>query len=202
MKKQFTIMLLCLLTLAGCDSGQKLVPQAEMANQMQTLQILVNQILMSASHGTNMKLAGDVGGQVFLADATALLRRVMSGPEMEMMHKGGQEMSTSMKRTHALGDAAFDMLGLMMGLTPETADISQLRRLNELLAVAASGNSLLLQASADGSLKSAMRQHAQKLLDQAGQSFVGVQGTGAYHALVGQLLQMLGAGNHSEPDKS
>jgi len=205
MKKQFTIMLLstCMLMLADCDSGQKSMPRA---NMMHSVQLLVDQALITAAHGANLKLETkpEIGtqGQVLLAAASSLLRRALSGPEMAMMHKGKDGMPAGMKQTHDLGDATFDLVELMMDLTPNTDHASQLRQLNEQLAIAASGSAMLLQSESAGDFKPAMQEHAQKLLQQASQSFTGMQGQGAYHHLVGRLIEMLGDVAHQTPDKS
>jgi len=173
-----------MFVLAACDSHH-----TQQMNQMQRLQILVDQALITAAHGANLKLEGSAQGQALLSDASALLRRALSGPEMAMMHKGSKAMPAGMKQTHDLGDAAFDLLGLMMALSPDSENASQLRQLNDALAIAASARMMLLQAESAGDLKTAMQQHGHKLLDQAGQSLADIKGEGAYHALVGSLLK-------------
>lgn len=198
MKKQCSmILLISLLALAACDSKH-----AQSMQQMQRLQILVDQALITAAHGANLKLEGDVHGQILLSEASALLRRALSGPEMTMMHKGAKDMPVGMKQTHDLGDAAFDLLGLMMALTPNTANASQLRQLNERLAIAASGSTLLLQSESGGDLKPAMVKHARTLLQQARLSFADMHGKGTYHKLVGRLFELLSSNAHQMPDKS
>jgi len=200
MKKQFTIMLLstCILMLAGCDSGQKSMSRI---NIMHSVQLLVDQALITAAHGANLKLETkpetDAQGQVLLADASSLLRRALSGPEMAMMHKGEHGMPAGMKQTHDMGDTAFDLIELMMALTPNAADAPHLHKLNDQLAIAASAHSVLLQAKPAGDLKSEMRKKARKLLNQANQSFANIHDNGAYHVLVGRLLEML----QRAPDK-
>jgi len=198
MRKYITMILLsaCIFVLAACDSHH-----TQPMNQMQRLHMLVDQALITAAHGANLKLEGSAQGQALLSDAGALLRRALSGPEMAMMHKGSKAMPAGMKQTHDLGDAAFDLLGLMMALSPDRENASQLRQLNAQLGIAASGSSLLLQAQSAGELKAAMQEHAHKLLDQASESFPNIQGTGAYHKLIGQLLLALGAHAQHTPDK-
>jgi len=199
MKKQLTIILLsaCLLVLAGCNNGQPR-PQVKMSG----MQILVNQALVSAAHGANLQLEGRGQGQALLNEASGLLRRAMSGPEMAMMHKGGHGMSAGMKRTHDLGDTAFDLLGLMMALTPDTANAPRLRQLNARLAIAASGQVMLLQSEAAGDLKPVMQEHGRKLLELAGQPLADGQGTGAYQVLMHKLLLLLVSNGDDAPDKS
>lgn len=195
----------CLLALAACNNGGKSASHTsamQHGDQMQSLQLLVNQALVTAAHGANLKLDGNRQGQALLAEASGLLRRAMSGPEMAMMHKGDNGMPAGMQRTHAVGDAAFDLLGLMMALTPDTVNASQLRRLNERLAIAASGSTMLLQSESASDFKPAMQKHARTLLLQASQSFAGIKGKGAYHMLVGRLIEMLAADTHQAPDKS
>ncbi len=182
----------CLLALAACDNGGKSTSYTsamQHGDQMQALQLLVNQALVTAAHGANLKLEGNGQGQALLTEAGGLLRRAMSGPEMAMMHKGGKNMSAGMQQTHDLGDAAFDLLGLMMALTPEANNASTLRQLSDLLAIAASARMMLLQAESAGDLKPAMQEHGHKLLQQANQSFAAIKGEGAYHLLVGRLLK-------------
>ncbi|MDQ6996673.1 MAG: hypothetical protein Q9M82_04330 [Mariprofundus sp.] len=201
MKKQLTITLLgiSLIMIAACDNGGNSTSQAK---AMQPLQLLVNQALMTAAYGANLKLDGDARGQALLSDASALLRRALSGPEMAMMHKGGRGISADMKRTHDIGDAAFDLLGLMMALTPDAVGASQLRQRNEQLAIAASASSLLLQSKSAGDFKQTMQEHAQKILQMSNQPPAEMQGEGAYHTLVNRLLEMLAKAAHQTPDKS
>jgi len=204
MKKKLTLTLLitCIFILVGCNNAQKSVSQTN----MHSMQLLVDQALITATHGANLKLENkhesDTQGQVLLAEASALLRRALSGPEMAMMHKGEHSMPAGMKQTHDLGDAAFDLIALMMVLTPNSINAPQLRQLNERLAIAASGSSMLLQAQSAGDFKPAMQKHARTLLQQASQSFAGIQGEGTYHKLVGHLIEMLGEDTHQAPDKS
>jgi len=195
----------CLLALTACDNGGKSASHSsamQHGDQMQALQLLVNQALLTAAHGANLKLAGNRQGQALLTEASDLLRRAMSGPEMAMMHKGGQNMSAGMKRTHAMGDAAFDLVGLMMALSPGSVDASLLRQANESLAMAASAAIIKAQAESAGDFKTPMQKHAGNLLMHAGQTFAGLPGNGAYHTLVGRLLKMLGSDVHPAPDKS
>ena len=199
MKKHFAILLLagCLCTLAACDNKNM-----QSMQQMQRLQILVNQALITAAHGANLKLEGNTHGQNLLKDAGTLLRRALSGPEMAMMHKGKKDMTAGMKQTHDMGDAAFDLLGLMMALTPDTVNAPQLRRLNERLAIAASGNKLLLQSESAGNLKPVMQKHGHQLIHQTEQWFNTIQGSGAYYQLVGRLLRILDSNGQHTPDKN
>ncbi len=202
MKKQFTMMLLsiCMLTLAGCDNVQK--PEADIHN----VRLMVDQALIIAAHGANLKLEIKPEitpqGQALLSEASSLLRRALSGPEMAMMHKGENGMSAEMKRTHDLGNAAFDLLGLMMALTPNAVNAQRLRQLNERLAIAAAGSSMLLQAESAGDFQPAMQKHARKLLQQAKLSFTDIKGKGAYSTLVGHLIEMLGKNVNQTADKS
>jgi len=190
-----------IFALAACDSNR-----TQSMNQMQRLQVLVNQALITAAHGANLKLEGKpedgARGQALLTEASGLLRRAMSGPEMAMMHKGGKNMSAAMKRTHDMGDAAFDLFGLMMALSPGSVNASQLRQANESLAMAASAAMIKAQAESADDFKTPMQKHAENLLMHAGQTFAGMQGKGAYHTLVGRLLEMLKSDVHSIPDKS
>jgi len=199
MKKQLTIILLsaCLVILAGCHNGQPKT-QAKMSG----VQMLVYQALILAAHGANLQLEGSGQGQALLNEASSLMRRAMSGPEMAMMHKGGHGMSAGMKRTHDLGDTAFDLLGFMMALTPDTANAPQLRQLNERLAIAASGRVMLLQSAAAGGLKPAMQEHGRKILDLAGSPRTEVQGAGSYQVLMRKLLLLLVLNGNDAPDKS
>ncbi len=214
MNKQFTIILLCLLTLAGCDSSQKPAQQADAINhvgqmkhdhtqgkRMQPLQMLLGQALVMAAYGANMKLDGNDQGQGLLVDATGLLRRAMSGPEMTMMHKGGGDMSASMHQIHDLGDTAFDLLGLMMGLSANDSNAVQLRKANELLAMAASGHNMLLQAESAGELGPVMQKHARELLNQAEAGLTEIEGLGEYHKLILHLLRMHGMKDHHRSAK-
>ncbi len=209
MKRLFSIILLCLLSLAGCDSSQESAQQADAMNhashmqskQMQPLQTLLGQALVMAAYGANMKLDGNAQGQDLLVDATGLLRRAMSGPEMAMMHKGGIGMSASMHQVHDLGDTAFDLFGLMMGLSADDTNAVQLRKANELLAMAASGHNMLLQAESAGELRPVMQKHAWKLLNQAEVALAGIEGLGEYHKLILHLLRMHGMKDHHTPAK-
>jgi len=146
------------LALLGCEQqGEKPVAIGS-AEPMIQMQVLINDALLLAVHGANQKLAGHtVDSKQLMETSASMLRQAMSGPAMATMHQGGHGMSPMMMRTHALGDAAFDMLDGMMSLTPAKIGETQLVRLHKAIAMAATGRRMLLQQEPEG----------QVLLDQA-----------------------------------
>ncbi len=87
---------LCLL-LAACSGGEKPSADKNAADaQMLKLQIMI-------VNAVQMTVNGDS------ASALRVLRRAMSGPEMNAMHHGGK-VHPMMKQLHDLGDALFSVL--------------------------------------------------------------------------------------------
>jgi len=88
--------------MAAHQTGQ---PASEIKQQMQRLQLLIVQAVSLAT------LTDDTSSR----QAADLLRRAMSGPEMNAMHHGndahgGMMPDAMMQQTHDLGDAVFDLL--------------------------------------------------------------------------------------------
>jgi len=98
------LVVVCML-LTACDSQQQKADGAQPGKQeMQRLQLLIVQAVALAS----------LPGETVSRQAADLLRRAMSGPEMNAMHHGdGNDAAlpgSMMQQTHNLGDAAFDLL--------------------------------------------------------------------------------------------
>ncbi|MDQ6973111.1 MAG: hypothetical protein Q9M30_10720 [Mariprofundaceae bacterium] len=138
------MMLACCVLFAACSTQQDAadsmhasgdgMSSPEVSFQMQQLQRLV---VLAAG------LAALPGGEG-KAQSANLLRRAMSGPEMNAMHHGGGGMNPGMQHTHDLGDAVFELLALDAATQEDTKWRSR-------LALAASASALVLDDHVSGS---------------------------------------------------
>ncbi|GMR00315.1 MAG: hypothetical protein BMS9Abin18_1157 [Zetaproteobacteria bacterium] len=128
-----------ILFLSGCGQHD----DALHATQMQRLQLMMVHAADMAVQGSDQIIAEHTGqGRNLLSQSADVLRRAMSGSEMNAMHQGGAGLSPIMRKTHNLGDAMFNLLELMMKSSTEQARARC--RLNQSLAMAAEGTELVL----------------------------------------------------------
>ncbi len=185
-----------LMLLGGCNNGEH--ASAGMDGKMQPLQQLATQAILTAAHAADLQMEQDTTlnkqGQMMLSQSTAMLRRAMSGPEMSAMHSGGMGASPGMKRMHDLGDSAFDLLELMMKLTPGQRDAAAVHRLNMQLAIAA-GAALVQYDAGRKQLSPELQQlqlkHAATLKQSVAKAIAAEQAQGEYAVLVKRLLGLL-----------
>ncbi len=138
MKYLMPMMYGVILFLSGCGQHD----DALHATQMQRLQLMMVHAADMAAQGSDQIIADTGQGRNLLSQSADVLRRAMSGPEMNAMHQGGAGLSPMMRKTHDLGGAMFNLLELMMKSSTEQARAR--RGLNQSLAMAAEGTELVL----------------------------------------------------------
>jgi len=139
MRYRMPMMCGVILFLFGCGQHD----DVSHVTQMQRLQLMIVHAADMAAQGSDQIVAEHTGqDRNILSRSADVLRRAMSGPEMNAMHQGGAGRNPMMRKTHDLGSATFNMLELMMESTTE--QVKAQRWLNQSLAIAAEGTELVL----------------------------------------------------------
>jgi len=182
------VLLLFAAVMTGCDKTDQTAEQHAMADggSMHKLQMLIDDGLLMALYGANLKLDGSAEGQTLMGQGADLIRRAMSGPEMAMMHKSGHGDSAMMQRTHDLGGAAFDVIEQMMALPLSGADAVAFKQLHAVLAMAVSGNRMMLQGERQA--------QADQLLAYARQRLHAMHPEDSYSTLITRMVTLLVTG--------
>jgi len=160
---------------------------------MRHLQLLMVHAADIAAQGSEQILVGRTGqGRKMLLQAAGMLRRAMSGPEMNAMHQGGEGLNSMMRKTHDLGDSMFNLLELMMKSSPEQA--SARRWLDQSLAMAAEGTELVLSGfpnTKNGVRKFTVVQGNQLQADARTMLVKRPPGDAAYAKIVVQVMEQM-----------
>ncbi|MDX8397345.1 MAG: hypothetical protein R8K49_03395 [Mariprofundaceae bacterium] len=158
--------------------------------QIKQLNMLTQHAISMMAAGAQLKLSGSQYGDVLLTQSANLLRRSMSGPEMSAMHHDKGKASTAMQYSHNLGAAAFDLLELMMDLSP-AQDSAHNRTLHQALSLAAQAVSLSSLVNISTDINTSMQQHGTIMLSTAKQLAAASRQVTDYQKSILQLLNLL-----------
>lgn len=198
MKGKFWMVIPLLLLLNACTPEQQ-QPQSKPHEQfpytlqMHHIHMLINHALQMAAQGTDMKIQGEEHGNYMLKQATELLQRAMSGPEMARLHAQGYAKKHSMIITHQLADQATQLFAQMRNMNTTTSDKRSVQMLNHALELAATGSNLVMlgQQGMAGDIDTVMVNHGQSMLGDASRLLQKESKVTAYREVLEELVEML-----------
>jgi uncharacterized protein YjlB len=161
----FSLMfLLSLVLFVSAEAAEKKMAKHDGAHmQMHHLHMLMNHGLAMVMEGANLVMLGEMKmtpavdpmtiehGRHMMKSGKAVIERVLSGKEMEGLHKAGHKDDPLMKYTHELGEAMLKVTASLEKMSMEgvaPADMMTMHHMhvmtNHALGMAAEGSNLIM----------------------------------------------------------